>query len=312
MHMNSAPHLLAEDRPEFERVLDQALRTANHDPELAAAIGQRLNTEQLRDMALESMSAITACAAVEYQNYVRARDALRALSATERPRSPDDEGAPDEESASPGAAAPAAPDGEPEESSGAGAGAVLAVLAPVLAGIAALIFLAIGYVLRSVGSDSAVADPMVNVGWWFAGLTAAGAFIAMVGIVLTALRNGSSEGSDARGVHIREDTDRAREAWRQALIHRGLLPFVRDALANAPGEAEPKPGSGPGRPGSGAGHSASFVPRRREGSGRTPQLGYSRPGFTSPDGESSSGGRAGYTSPDFTGPEYGSPDRRPE
>ena len=27
MYMNSAPHLLAEDRPEFERILDEALRT---------------------------------------------------------------------------------------------------------------------------------------------------------------------------------------------------------------------------------------------------------------------------------------------
>ncbi|MEV4506337.1 hypothetical protein [Streptomyces klenkii] len=307
MHMNSAPHLLAEDHPEFERVLDQALRTANHDPELAAAIGQRLNTEQLREMALGSMSAITACAAVEYQNYVRARDELRALSATARPRTIGAGGAPDEESAPSGAAAPAAPDDEPEESSGAGAGAVLAVLAPVLAGIAALIFLAIGYVLRSIGSETTVADPMISVGWWFAGLTAAGVFIAMVGIVLTAVRNGSSEGSDARGVHVQEDADRAREAWRQALIHRGLLPFVRDALANAP----VIPGSRPG-PGGGPGPSASFVAGRREGNGRTPQLGYSRPGFTSPDGDSSPGSRAGFTSPDFTSPDYGGPDHRPE
>ncbi|MFF7726256.1 hypothetical protein [Streptomyces sp. NPDC008001] len=299
--MNSAPHLLAEDHPEFERVLDQALRTANHDPELAAAIGQRLNTEQLRDMALDAMSAITACAAVEYQNYIRARAALRALSAKARPQPVGAGGAPDDESAPSGTAAPAATDGEPEESSGAGAGAVLAVLAPVLAGIAALIFLTIGYVLRSIGSDTTVADPMINVGWWFGGLTAAGVFIAMVGIVLTAVRNGSSEGSDARGVRVQEDAERAREAWRQALIHRGLLPFVREALANAPAA-----------PGGGRGASAPCAPRRPEGNGRTPQLGYSRPGFTSPDSESSPSSRPSYTSPDFTSPDYGGPDHRPE
>ena len=28
MHMNSAPHLLNEDRAEFERILDEALRNA--------------------------------------------------------------------------------------------------------------------------------------------------------------------------------------------------------------------------------------------------------------------------------------------
>lgn len=51
MHMNSAPHLLPEDRQEFARVLDEALRSANRRPELGA-IGQRLNAEQLRTMEI--------------------------------------------------------------------------------------------------------------------------------------------------------------------------------------------------------------------------------------------------------------------
>ncbi len=50
MHMNSVPqHLLSEDRQEYERILDEALRSAPHRPELAA-VGQRLNPEQLRTM----------------------------------------------------------------------------------------------------------------------------------------------------------------------------------------------------------------------------------------------------------------------
>ncbi|GAA3053895.1 hypothetical protein GCM10020000_39820 [Streptomyces olivoverticillatus] len=78
MHMNSAPHLLAEDRPDFERVLDQALRAANHDPELAAAIGRRLTNQQLRTMAVSAITAISACASAEYATYVSAREELRA------------------------------------------------------------------------------------------------------------------------------------------------------------------------------------------------------------------------------------------
>ncbi len=76
MHMNSAPHLLNEDRPEYERILDEALRTAPDHPELAA-VGQRLNTEQLRTMALNATALITAAAATEYAHYVKVREELR-------------------------------------------------------------------------------------------------------------------------------------------------------------------------------------------------------------------------------------------
>lgn len=84
MHMNSAPHLLNEDRPEFERILDEALRTAPDRPDLAA-VGQRLNPEQLRTMALNATALITAAAATEYQNYVKVRADLRASPRPVRP-----------------------------------------------------------------------------------------------------------------------------------------------------------------------------------------------------------------------------------
>ncbi|MEU1307395.1 hypothetical protein ABZ419_00605 [Streptomyces cinnamoneus] len=313
MHMNSAPHLLAEDRPEFERVLDQALRSADRDPEisaLAAAIGQRLNTEQLRTMALSATAAISACAAPEYQDFVSAREELRARSTAARPQPVGR------------AVAPAAPPGDEDpdagtdpaalpgdEDPGAGAGAVLVVLAPVLAGIAAFLFLLIGYVMRTVGSNEAVADQMIKVGWWFGGFTVAGVLIAMSGMLRTALRNGRRpEGLPAD--RLTEEAEQAREAWRQALLDRGIMPFLREALANAPAGGRP-----------------SSVRRQAPGSGRTPHLGYSRPGFSSPDdGPSPSSrpgfsspddgpspsSRTGFTSPDFSSPDFGGPDHRPE
>lgn len=76
MHMNSAPHLLAEDRPEYERILDDALRHAHERPDLAG-VGERLNAVQLRTMALDATELITSTAATEYQHYVRAREELR-------------------------------------------------------------------------------------------------------------------------------------------------------------------------------------------------------------------------------------------
>ncbi|MCA6093987.1 hypothetical protein LE181_17705 [Streptomyces sp. SCA3-4] len=298
MHMNSAPHLLAEDRPEFERVLDRALRSADRDPEisaLAAAIGQRLNTEQLRTMALSATAAISACAAPEYEDFVSAREELRARSAAARPqpvgRAVTHAAPPGDEDPGTGADPVAPPGDDP----GAGAGAVLAVLAPVLAGIAAFLFLLIGYVMRTVGSNEAVADQMIKVGWWFGGFTVAGVLIAMSGMLRTALRNGRRPEDGLPADRLTEEAEQAREAWRQALLDRGIMPFLREALANAPAGSRP-----------------SSVRRQAPGSGRTPPLGYSRPGFSSPDDGPSPSTRAGFTSPDFSSPDFGGPDHRPE
>src|SRR3954453_6208074 len=75
--MNSVPqHLLNEDRQEYERILDEVLRSAPHHSELAD-VGHRLNPEQLRTMALNATALITAAAATEYQHYVKVREELR-------------------------------------------------------------------------------------------------------------------------------------------------------------------------------------------------------------------------------------------
>ncbi len=58
MHMNVAPHLLTEDRAEYERVLDDALSTAHARPELAG-VGTRLTVAQLRAMTLNATALVT-------------------------------------------------------------------------------------------------------------------------------------------------------------------------------------------------------------------------------------------------------------
>ncbi|MER5785878.1 hypothetical protein ABT104_29805 [Streptomyces mobaraensis] len=296
MHMNSAPHLLAEDRPEFERVLDLALRSADRDPEISALIaaeGRRLDTEQLRTSALRAMTAISAHALPEYRNYVRAREELRrphhrSATSGSRERGRYENG---------GAAGP--------DASGAGAGAVLTVLAPVLAGIAAFLFLVIGYVLKVIGTESSVARSMVTVGWWFAGLTAAGALIAMGALLLAALRNGrpgapgtgasaagpsraSRTAGSSRHDRLTLDADQARDAWHEALLHRGVLPFLREALADAPVAPD-----------------SSYVPGPREERGRIARLGFSSPGFSSHEEQPGPHLRPRFSSPDYTGPEFG-------
>lgn len=290
MHMNSVPQdLLSEDRQEYERILSEALRSAPHRPELAA-VGQRLNPEQLRTMALNATALITAAATAEYEHYVKVREELRHPV----PAAPPSSGESTSGSAEAGGAAVelATTMGEVTETAGAGAGAVVAVLAPVLAGTAAVIFLLVGYVLRMLDPEPGVAQTLLTTGWVFGAITAAAILVAAVGLLLTALRNGAASADAGRGELIRE-VERAREAWRDALLERGILPFLREALAD---------------PGTAAVSRSAPSPAPS----RMPHLGYNRPGFSSPDGGSATGPRPSFSSPDFTSPDFGGPEHRPE
>ncbi|WCE02381.1 hypothetical protein PGH47_42275 (plasmid) [Streptomyces sp. HUAS 31] len=272
-------HLLAEDRPEYERLLDEALRSAPHRPELAA-VGRRLNTEQLRTMALNATALITAAAATEYQDYVAAREELRdpvmqpqasahgvAVAAAGTVRVPEPPGA------------------------GAGAAAVVAVLSPVLAGTAATIFLGVGYLLELVGRASSFSGGLITTGWIFGAVTAAAILVAAAGLVLNAVRNGTGNEAETPG-ELSTEVSRARDAWHAALLERGIIPFLRDSLADS--NTTPTP------------HRAAS-PR-----GRMPYLGHSRPGFSSSEDDAEPQARPRFTGPDFTSPDYGGPEHDPE
>ncbi|MBT2413463.1 hypothetical protein J7I94_23345 [Streptomyces sp. ISL-12] len=292
MHMNSVPqHLLNEDRQEYERVLNEALRSAPHRPELAA-VGQRLSSDQLRTMALSATALITAAAATEYQHYVKVREELRHPAPSASPSSAREPGPAESGTHSMGLAATM---GEVVESAGAGAGAVITVLAPVLTGTAAAIFLLVGYVLKVIAPEQAFARTMLTAGWVFGALTAITILVAAVGLLTTALRNRPSAEAAAYGERDGE-VRRAREAWRAALLEQGIVPFLRDALADpAAAPAAATGGTGPSAP-----------------SSRIPQLGYGRPGFSSPDEGSGAGSRPSYSSPDYSSPDFGGPEHRPE
>ncbi|WP_328748689.1 hypothetical protein OHT57_24850 [Streptomyces sp. NBC_00285] len=286
MHMNSVPqHLLSEDRQEYERILDEALRSAPHRPELAA-VGQRLNPEQLRTMALNATALITVAAATEYQHYVKVREEQRrpapsTLSSVHEP-GPAESGT--------GAMGLATAMGEVAETTGAGAVAVAAVLTPVLAGIAAAIFLLVGYILQMINPEPAIAHTMITIGWVFGAMTAAAILVAACGLLLTALRNRPSPGPGYG--ELSEEVARARDSWHDALLERGILPFLREALAD-PGTVAMH-------------HTAPPAP-----TSRMPNLGYGRPGFSSPD-EGASGARPSFSSPDYSSPDFGGPEHQPE
>jgi hypothetical protein len=282
--MTTAPHLLNEDRPDFEHVLDEALHIVLDEddamgagrPDGEADGGLPLNAEQLRTLALAAAEQISGQAAAEY-------DAYRALRAETREAAR--EAARSRDSRAFGYAAMGVADGA---GSGAGLTAVVAVLTPLLAGAAALIFLLIGYALQAMSPEPAFAPPLRTAGWFFAAVTAASILLGAVGLLLTALRDGSTAIHDSPD-GMPPEVLRAREAWHHALLDRGLLPFLDGALHDTAAPAAPAP--------------APFAPRM-------PRLGYTRPDFTSPQDPRPTAPR--FTSPDFSSPDFGGPDHAPE
>ncbi|MFI1294204.1 hypothetical protein ACH4VM_38450 [Streptomyces sp. NPDC020792] len=268
-------HLLREDRHEYERILDEALRSAPHRPELTA-VGQRLNTEQLRLMALNATPLVTAAAANEYQHYVKVREELRSpalpIPAGARGTDPVRLGMDAAEPApSPGESAPP----------GAGAVAIIAVLAPVLAGSAAAIFLLAGFLLKVLDRESAASKDMIEAGWLFGAVAAAAVFVAGMGLVLTALRNRPSLEPEPPG-RLSNEVTQAREEWREALLERGIMPFLREALAYA--DTAP---------------AARTTPSSAH-SGRTPRLDSDR---SSPDGTPAPGPPPRFVTSESEGPD---------
>lgn len=277
-----APHLLSEDSPDYERTLGDALRHAHERPDLAG-VGDRLTTEQLRTMALNATALITAAAATEYEHYVKIRGELRRSAPSSLSSSVSAPGSADP-GARTGATGLAAAGRRDYSAGGAGPVALVAVLAPVLAGGAAVLSLLVGFILKMLAPESAIARTLFTTGWFFGAVAAAAILVAVFGLLMTALRSGSAsisalsaeETEDA----LPEEVARAREAWRHALLERGILPFLRDALSD--------PTAGPAS--------------RTQRPAAIPKTGHGRPPFTSPD----------FTSPDFAGPIESTPSTGPD
>lgn len=297
--MTSASHLLTEDRPDFERLLDTALHSAEFT--VGAGRGRPLDPEQLRARALGASAEISASASAEYTRYVELRAELRRPSASGGTLGGE------------GIRLSGARAGGQGGDSSAGVAAAAAVLVPVLAGTAAVIFLLVGYLLHLMDPEPSVASSMRQAGWIFAMLAVAAIVISMAALLLTAVRNGSTSIRAAASRDLSEQVDRAREEWRAALLERGIRPFIEQALAGGagPGGADGGPETG-GPDGGGAGGGGAYPAVRTDPTvTRTPRLGYSRPAFSSPDDGQPADGPS-YSSPDFTSPDYGGPEHDPD
>lgn len=321
MNSDSASSLRTGDREDFARALDEALRLAPR-PEHGESGGEPApDAERLRAMALSAIEPITASASAEFHEYRKQRE----QAAEER-----------RDAALSGRSAQ-------RPASGAGLVAVVAVLTPVLAAIAAVIFLVLGYTLHAVSTpEPAIAAPLRTAGWVFAVVAALGILAGMAGLLVTALRNSSTALRDVPLGELPPEVAAAREAWLAALVQRGILPFLEKARAQAGDGAARAPGArvggvhgaldeqnGYGRrdhglrdTDAGARDGTDGAQARRAGPSQVPPAGpgYSRPDFSSPDFTGPDPGGSGpagpgprfssprFTSPDFTSPDFTSPD----
>ncbi|MGW1077058.1 hypothetical protein [Streptomyces sp. NPDC002537] len=206
--MDSLDHLRVEDTPDFEHVVQQAL----HFPEIRDAVrgnGARVSAEQLRAMALRARAEIAATAADEYHAYLRQRTAV----AAQEPPPPD-------------------PDEPPARGAGGLLGA-LGVLVPALAAVATVAFLLLGYGLRLTGTQEHLADGLVTAGWTTSAVAVVSAAAAIAALLLTALRQRTADESAEAAAEPETEVALSRRAWQQALLERGVLPFLHSALQEA-------------------------------------------------------------------------------
>ncbi len=273
--MANTPHLPAEDRPDYERALDEALRDRSILDALRAS-GPHLNAEQLHTKAMLAVDEVAAAVAREHEHYATLRAALRPAGTA------------------PGEASPGGLSARLRSEDGAGFFPVLTALTPILAWAAAAVLLLIGYLLRAGSPDLALGRALVTAGWVLVAVGAVALVVGIVGLLLTALRDGAA-GPDGQDPRLRADLAAARHEWQTALRERAILPYLHANLESAPAHTPlPHPATAPRTDSTGPDFSSPGYSSGRFGS----------PGFTSPGTESRPAefSSPGYSPPDFTGP----------
>lgn len=196
-HTGSGP--TQQDRADFEYALARALT----DPAVrAATAGDPHRAARLRALARKSADSVLDTAAAEYLTYRRLRDTAPLPAA--------------------GAAGPG------ERLSGWLGG--LALIVPIVTGSAAAVFFLLGYVIDLSRPHAGLAGPLRTAAWSTVAVAVASALTGLLGLLVSAARQRAVPDADPR--HGQE-LSAARTAWRGALLHRGLVPFLLAALHEA-------------------------------------------------------------------------------
>lgn len=212
-----------EDRSDYASALDEVIAS----PEIRRLLERTgVPGDRLRVRGLAAVGRTAPAAEAEYRRYAALR--LRARGGRG--------GA---------GASPLSGPGD-QERPGAGVLAVLGVLTPVLAAVAAATFLLLGYGLRLADALPALAGTLVGVGWTSLAVAAGSALVSVIALCRTAARQSAADAAAAPGLSpsLSPALADAREAWLVALRDRGIRPFLLQELAGAAGSA---PGTGEGR-----------------------------------------------------------------
>jgi hypothetical protein len=256
--MDSAPYLQAEDKLDYERMVEELL----HNEQVRAALRRTPdgpNAEQLHTRAMRDFATVSAEAASEYSYFVELREqARRTTPVPDWERLGGDDPAQWQEPENPLVAAERA-----------GWLPLIAVLLPILSGFSALVLLILGYALRAEGL--VLGQQLVTAGLVAAVVCAACIAADIIGLLLTAARDAATP-PDGRNPELYAELAKARETWHSALRERALLPYLLAQLGTTPRPPGPRPVG------------VSLVRQR-------PRLGFSSPGFTSPGAERISTGR---------------------
>ncbi|WP_141747412.1 hypothetical protein [Streptomyces nanshensis] len=250
-------HMTAEDRSDFERVLDRALNSPKGQAALRGAGGPDIAT-RLRHRLLEDRDSILPAARQEYHHYrrLRARTASRVV-----PSGRISKGI------------------EGDHSPSRGLLGAVGFLVPALSAVAAVVFLVFGHGLRFIDGRSSVANALVNVGWGAAAVAALATLTGLAGLLASARRNrsvGDTPHTDDRSAAV----STAQRAWHQALLEKGILPSLhaglrdmecRDAASPVAPDASPGRAEADGHAKEQNAHTAESDP------------GFSSPDFSSPD-----------------------------
>ncbi|OCC12843.1 hypothetical protein [Streptomyces sp. PTY087I2] len=211
-----------EDRSDYASALDEVIAS----PEIRRLLERSgVPGDRLRVRGLAAVARTAGAADAEYRRYA----ALRAQGGR-RGAGP----------------APLSGPGD-QERPGAGVLAVLGVLTPVLAAVAAVTFLLLGYGLRLADALPALADTLVGVGWFSLVVAGVTALVSVVALYRTAAKQSAADAvavpDPSAAATASPALAQAREAWLVALRDRGIRPFLLQELAEA-GASAPAAGEG--------------------------------------------------------------------
>ncbi|MFD8782910.1 hypothetical protein [Kitasatospora sp. NPDC059599] len=205
--MDRPLRLPQQDRADFETELGRALAAPQVREALREGGAEARGVEWLRRVARENAEFVLAAAAPEYERYATLRadaDAVARLPVEAPPRG-----------------------------RGSGWWGVLGVIVPIVAGVAAAVFLLLGWLLGLVEDLDVLAHALVSAGWVAVGAAAVSLLIGGLGLLGTAVRSAQAPGEEADGPG---ELVLARDAWRAALAERGLLPYLVAQANASPGQ----------------------------------------------------------------------------